>query len=369
MKIAFLHFWTFRLRRGVETLVVSLANELSKRNLDVSIVTARQTQTPLITPSPQVRVKQFPTFRYYEFVTIVPFYAFDLLREQYDVVVTFFADFGEGAALRAASLRNRSRLFLYLTFPYHGAPHRYSAYRQWGWDKSAAHILADAEFTARVGEEFFHRPISVLPSGTDPRRFFPNAERRAALRRAFGFADHDVVLLNVAALERRKGAWRVIEALPQLRERCPNLRYLILGDGDERANLQRRVEELGLTRNVIFAGTTTELPAFYNAADIFVMLPDAEAGSIACLEAMASGLPVVVSNTGGFAEAVNSQTGRIADLNNPGTIVEQIAELARDEDLRQNLGAAGRQVVIEKFSWERIADKFLNLCRQSAYHE
>jgi hypothetical protein len=90
------------MRRGVETLVQSLANELAKRDLDVSVLTAQQTQTPLVPLSPQVRVKQFPTFRYYEFATIAPLYAFDLIRNRYDVVIVFFADFGEGRVTCAA---------------------------------------------------------------------------------------------------------------------------------------------------------------------------------------------------------------------------------------------------------------------------
>ena len=98
-----MHFWTLRLRRGVETMVLSLANELAKQGHDVSLLTARQTQAPMVEPSARVHLKQFPTFRYYEFVTIAPLYARDLARFRYDAVVVFFADFGEAAALRFAS--------------------------------------------------------------------------------------------------------------------------------------------------------------------------------------------------------------------------------------------------------------------------
>lgn len=355
MKIAFLHFWTLRIRRGVETLTVSLANELVKRDVDVSILTARQTQPPLVAPDPRVRVKQFPTFRYFEFATIAPLYALDLIRAQYDAVIAFFADFGEGLALAAARPFARPNLLLYLTFPYESAPHRYHAYRRWGWDQRAFDILADAEYTAQRGQEFFQRPVRVLPSGTDPERFHPDAEKRIATRRELGLSDTDIVLLNVAALEERKGIWRVIEVLPQIRAQCPNMRYLILGEGAHKPHLQKRVDELGLRDAVIFAGTTNDLPRYYNAADIFVLLSDAEAGSVACLEAMASGLPVVVSNAGGFAEVVTGATGRVADIAARDEIASRLVELARDPGLRAGLGAAGRERVIEKFSWSKIA--------------
>ncbi|MCL4489676.1 MAG: glycosyltransferase family 4 protein [Chloroflexi bacterium] len=364
MKVGILHFWTLRMRRGVETLVVSLANELAKRGNDVTIITARQTLEPLVLPAPRVRVRAFPTFRYYEFATIVPFYVADLVSERYDIVIAFFADFGEGEALRLASAFTRPRLFLYLTFPYESAPHRYQSYKRWGWEKEAACILADAEYTARNGEVFFQRPVQLLPSGTDASRFRPDPERRAATRRRLGFGEGDIVLLNVAALERRKGAWRVIEALPIVRARCPTVRYLVLGEGAERGRLQGRAEELGISQSVIFAGTTTDLPSYYNAADIFVMLPDSEAGSIACLEAMASELPVVVSNTGGFGEAVGPRCGRIVDISEPGGIADSILQLASDGALRCELGEGGRRVVTERYSWDRIGENLHGLCWQ-----
>jgi len=229
MKIAFLHFWTFRMRRGVETMVVSLANELAAFGNDVSIVTASPTLEPLVPPSERVHVKAYPTYRYFESLTIVPLYAFDLLRSKYDVVVVFFADFGEGLAWKLASPFFSSRLVLYLTFPVESAAHRYSAYKRWGVDRKAVQILADAEYTAEEGRKFLERLVNVLPSGTDPQRFKQDENKRACLRKGLGFQEDDVVLLNVAALEERKGIWRVIEALTELSTHCSKIRYLILG--------------------------------------------------------------------------------------------------------------------------------------------
>ena len=356
-----MHFWTLRLPRGVETLTLSLANELSKHGQAVSILTARATRQPLVTPLPGVVVKEFPTFRYFEFATIVPFYTVDLVRENYDVVITFFSDFGEGWALELASLFVHPRHVLYLTFPYESAPYRYDAYRHWGWGQKVEYILADAMYTAKRGEVFFGRPVITLPSGTDPERFQPDPGRRARMRKDLGFKDDDVVLLNVAALERRKGAWRVIEALPEIHKRCNNVRYLILGDGPQKDVLQKRVIELGLTDIVTFAGTTMDLQPFYNAADIFIMLPDAEAGSIACLEAMASALPVIVSKSGGFEEVVMSNCGKMIDADVQPEIVEAVEELTNDPELRFSLGINARRRIIDEFSWGAITERLLSI--------
>jgi glycosyltransferase involved in cell wall biosynthesis len=366
MKIAFMHFWTLRLPRGVETLTLSLANELSKRGQEVSILTARSSRQPLVASLPSVVVKEFPTFRYFEFATIAPFYAVNLVHQKYDVVITFFADFGEGWALQLAAPFARPRHVLYLTFPYKSAPHRYDAYKYWNWGSNVEHILADAEYTAQDGASFFGRPVINLPSGTNPERFLPDPKRRTKMRKDLGFNDDDIVLLNVAALEKRKGAWRVIEALPKIREHCGNVRYLILGDGSQKSVLQKRVVELGLDDLVMFAGTTTNLESFYNAADIFVMLPDAEAGSIACLEAMASGLPVIVSKSGGFDEVVKPNCGRIIDIERQNELIEAVAELRNSSELRHALGMNGRQRIIQEFSWGTLAERLIFILSKNA---
>ncbi len=361
MKIAFMHFWTLRLPRGVETLVISLANELSKRGHNVSILTAQSDRQPLVTPLPSVAVKKFPTFRYYESATIVPFYTSDLIREKYDAVITFFADFGEGWALQLAAPFTNPKHVLYLTFPYESAPHRYKAYQHWQWGKKAEYILADAEYTAKGGALFFNRPVTNLPSGTDPERFKPDANLRAQMRKELGFKDNDLILLNVAALEQRKGAWRVIEALPEIQKQCGNIHYLILGDGPQKEPLQQRAAALNVTDNVIFAGTTTNLQAYYNASDIFVMLSDSEAGSIACLEAMASGLPVIVAESGGFHEVVTPDCGKMVNIEKPEEFIEAVKIFNTDVNLRLKTGLNGRQRIIENFSWQALSERLIQI--------
>jgi UDP-glucose:(heptosyl)LPS alpha-1,3-glucosyltransferase len=130
--------------------------------------------------------------------------------------------------------------------------------------------------------------------------------------------------------------------------------------------LQKRIIELGLTDTVIFAGTTTDLQSYYNAADIFVLLSDGEAGSIACLEAMSSGLPVIVSKSGGFDEVVKPNCGRTIDTSLQEQFIEAVIELRNSSDLRGSLGANGRQRIIEEFSWGIIAQKLISLLSSNA---
>jgi len=361
MKIAFLHFYTFRLLRGIETLVISLSNALANKGVDVSIVTTSPTVQSLVVPDDRVNVYAYPTFRYYSHLTIVPFYLAHFLRHQYDHVVVFFADFGEGLTWRILNRFREIPLTLYLCYSYSAVPHRYRSFLQLGWEREAKYILADGKWFAKEAEQLFRRPVSVVPVGTDPDRFCSAPTLRQQMRQQLGFTDDQVILLNVSALEREKGTWRGIQAMAGLKNRFPQLCYVILGRGDDEPRLKEMVRDMQLSDRVLFGGTTSQLEAYYNMADIFVMLPDAEANSIACLEAMSCGLPVVVSDRGGFVESVPTQAGFLVDPDGPAEIEARLAELIADPLLRPRMGKAGRAHVLAHFAWERIAEQFLEV--------
>ena len=363
MRIAFWHFYTFRLLRGIETLILGLANALVKTGTEVSIIAASPTTTPLVSPDPRINIYAYRTPAYYSHQFITPFYVHHFLKHRYDRVVAFFADFGEGSALRIVDKFRDIPLTLYLCYPYAAAPHRYSSFRARGWEQKATRILADAEWIAQEAEQFFHRPVGVVPVGTDPDRFNANALLRKRSREQLKFNENEVVVLNVSALEPRKGVGRMIQAMSRLAPRFPELRYLILGGGGQELQLRRMVQELRLANVVVFAGTTSELEAYYNAADIFVMLTDDEGNSIACHEAMSCGLPVVVSDSGGFTESVPLSAGFRVNPEDTESIDDALSRLITAPVLRHTMGQAGRDHILTHYSWEKTADRFLQQLR------
>jgi glycosyltransferase involved in cell wall biosynthesis len=145
----------------------------------------------------------------------------------------------------------------------------------------------------------------------------------------------------------------------RLRARLPQLRYFILGEGAEEHELKRMVNELQLNEVVIFAGTTYQLEDYYCMADVFVMLTDDEGNSIACHEAMSSELPVVVSDTGGFIESVPATAGYLVNPDRTSEIDGSLIKLAEDALLRKAMGQAGRAHILQKYSWDKIAKRFL----------
>lgn len=148
----------------------------------------------------------------------------------------------------------------------------------------------------------------VVANGVDAEKFYPVAPQAA--RQQFGIPEDARVLITVGGLVERKGFHRVIEVLPELRERHSNLHYLIVGgasaEGDWGERLRRQVTDLGLQDCVHFLGTMPPeaLNAPLSAADVFVLSTRNEGWANVLLEAMACGLPVVASDVGGNAEVV-----------------------------------------------------------------
>lgn len=357
MRIAFVHFYTLRLRRGIETLVLSLANALVTKGHDVSILTASRTVSPLVIPLPSVHVHEFPTFKYKEELTIVPFYIQHLLQYDYDAIVIFFADFGEAVALNFVRRWKKLNLNLYLCYPYSAAPHRYDSFNRSGLAEHAHRICADSSFVAAEAQSFFGRDVPVIPAGTDPVRFCPDPAKRSAFRKELGIGEDQVVLLNVSSLEERKGVHRVLRVLTRLQSVISGLRYLILGEGPMRGQLEEMAAKADGRAGVIFGGVTSDLVPFYNAADIFVMWSEHEANSVACLEAMACGLPVIATAGGGFLEVVDAESGILVTRGDEAAFEQAVLCLARDAERRTKMGKVARTNVIARYSWEHIADR------------
>jgi phosphatidylinositol alpha-1,6-mannosyltransferase len=239
----------------------------------------------------------------------------------------------------------------------------------------AAALVANSRNTAAMLADFGAPAdrLHVIHPGVDSARFRRDAERARAMRSTLAGAD-DLLLLTVGRLQRRKGHDHVIEALSGLVASHPHLRYVIVGDGEERARLERIAAERGVADRVVFAGVVAPetLPAYYAAADLFVHPNRVEAGDfegfgIVFLEAAAASLPVIGGNTGGVPEAVSD--GRNGVLVS-GTDVEElraaIVRFADDPALRASMGRAGREMAASAFDWSSAAGKLAAIHEQVA---
>ena len=143
----------------------------------------------------------------------------------------------------------------------------------------------------------------------------------------------------------------------------PQSEYWIVGDGPERSNLSDLVRDLGLTDRVRFWGTQPRPDALEKLAACHVLVHPSlhDSGGWVCLEAMASGKPVICLDLGGPAELVTDRTGVKVLAGNPEQAVSDIAramtDLGTNSDLRNTMGEAGRQRVRDEYIWEKKGDR------------
>jgi phosphatidylinositol alpha-1,6-mannosyltransferase len=232
-------------------------------------------------------------------------------------------------------------------------------------------VVAVSRFTRDQLTDGFgvpHDKIELVSNGVDLARFVPT-HRSEQLVVRYGLQGRRV-LLSVSRLYARKGVDRVIECLPTVLQRIPDLVYLIVGEGSYRPTLERLVAEHNLRGTVVFAGAVPdfELTDHYGVGEVFVManreMPDGdtEGFGLVFLEANACGLPVIAGRAGGSVDAVTDQVnGILVDGNEAPAIAMAIIRMFEDNQLRERLRAGGVDVA-RASGWDRRVEQFLRFC-------
>lgn len=206
----------------------------------------------------------------------------------------------------------------------------------------------------------------IVP-GVDSTEFSPdNLSSGNQLRTELGWIDRPVIVC-VSRLMARKGQDELIRALPEIQQTAPNASLIIVGDGPYRKDLERLVKTLRLENFVHLTGkvSQTELSKWYAAGDIFAMPCrtrmggwDVEGLGIVFLEGSATGLPVIVGDSGGAVDAVvNGETGFLVDGTNTAEIAGRIAYLFANPDVVKGMGEAGRNWVTQEWTWDQSFKK------------
>ena len=173
------------------------------------------------------------------------------------------------------------------------------------------------------------------------------------------------VVGNVAALVGHKGQRHLIAAAARVVREVPDARFLILGEGELRVPLERQVRDLGLDRHVLLPGFRDDALGLQKSFDVFAMSSVTEGLGSAMLDAMACGTPVVATRAGGIPEAiVDGQHGLLVPPHDEGALANAIVTLLRDRPLRERLGSAGRQRVVEEFSVDKLVGDTLGVYEQ-----
>jgi phosphatidyl-myo-inositol dimannoside synthase len=228
--------------------------------------------------------------------------------------------------------------------------------------RRARKVIANSHNTAELLKQDWgatHHQIEVMHPGVDIERYRPSDQTR--LRSELGWQDRTVII-TVGRLQKRKGQDQLIRCLPAIRHEYPNILYSIVGDGSEKPALEGLVKELDIADCVEFRGEVSddEMLKCYQHSDIFV-LPnrtidgDFEGFGMVLLEAQACGKPVITGTSGGTGEAMmDGTTGLRVNCDSVPELTKAINRLLGDKEVRDRMGATGRDWTCSKFSWEAL---------------
>jgi glycogen(starch) synthase len=209
------------------------------------------------------------------------------------------------------------------------------------------------------------RRIAVIPNGIDRNDMRP-VDDLQALRRKFAAPQEKLVLL-VGRLVYEKGFQLALDALPAVIEQVGNVRFLVAGSGTHEQALKEQAERLGLLRHGVFLGWIGDdaLHSLYRIADLCVVPSIYEPFGLVALEAMASGCPCIVADTGGLREVVplGERVGlrfNGGDAEHLGVMIER---LLVDEPLRDRLVAEASEHVL-RFDWDDVARRTRGVYRE-----
>ncbi len=203
--------------------------------------------------------------------------------------------------------------------------------------------------------------VRVIPNGVDPAQYEIHVDK-ARVRGRFGLSEHDRLVLFVGRLVPAKGVEYLISAVPAISRRYPNARFILVGDGWQRKQLEDRARSTGESWRIIFAGfiPTRDVIELLHAADVLAVPSVYEPFGIVAVEGMACGVPVVASNVDGLSEVVqHMKTGLHIYPRSPESIEWAVDQVFSNQNLAREMAYNAKQSVLAKYNWDSVAKETL----------
>ena len=196
------------------------------------------------------------------------------------------------------------------------------------------------------------------------KRVAGSRDGRLESRRYLGIAPDRFAVGWIGRMTTVKRTDDVLVAFKRLRDRGVDACLCMVGDGPDRAQLERRAHDLGIVRDTLFLGYQEDVAPFYAAFDALVLPSSNEGTPVSAIEALAAGRPVVATRVGGVPDVVEEgEDGFLVEPGDTDELADRLAQLARDPALRKRMGEAGRQRVLPRYAVERLVDDVDRLYR------
>jgi glycosyltransferase involved in cell wall biosynthesis len=204
--------------------------------------------------------------------------------------------------------------------------------------------------------------LVTIPSGIDIRMFRSDGKKNKEFLDKWKIPRDHQIIGSVTRLDPIKGNRYLIEAMPRIIQEFPKTTLVLLGDGSEKSYLEYLIENLNISDHVVLCGYQMNVNSWLHLIDIFVLASINEGMGRAILEAMASGLPVIATKTGGIPELIqDGVNGILIPTKNSQMISDAVLKLIRNPNLRQHYGENGLKSVTEKFGIEMMVKNLESL--------
>ena len=192
------------------------------------------------------------------------------------------------------------------------------------------------------------KEIEVIPNFVDPARF------RRSGSAFFNTVGGEKLVCHVSNFRPVKRIMDVVETFEKIAAVVPS-RLIMIGDGPDRSRAEAYARMHHLRDRVIFLGNVPNLEEVLGACDLFILPSESESFGMAALEAMASEVPVIATDSGGLPEVVvNGETGYLLPVGDVAGMAERSIEILRDDDLRKRMGKLGRELAVDRFDEQKI---------------
>jgi sugar transferase (PEP-CTERM/EpsH1 system associated) len=248
-----------------------------------------------------------------------------------------------------------------------GLPLRQRAFRALSYRAAGAVVTVSEELRKFHSAQAWISPrkMRVIPNGVNTKRYKPDAQARAAIRKELAIEPNAIVVSTIGRLIALKDHRSFINAMRTVTESVPGVIGMIVGDGPERENLSRQIAESGLERKVIMAGERQDVNALLAASDLFCLPSKLEGMSNTILEAMAAGLPTIATFVGANPElVVEGETGALVPVGDTTALAKTISDFVSAPGLLARAGAMARERVLKNFSLDLMMHRYRELYMQ-----
>jgi glycosyltransferase involved in cell wall biosynthesis len=222
-------------------------------------------------------------------------------------------------------------------------------------------LIADCETVAQlaVGRGFPRERIVTFPWGLDLAQFSPGKEDSLRERRGW---QEDFILLHTRSWEPLYGVEVFIKAFIQAARQRPEVRLFLLGNGSQAGTLRQMLMQAGMLNRVHFGGQVkqADLPRYYQAADLYVSASHSDGSSLSLMEALACGIPALVSDIPGNCEWIKpGEAGWLFKDGDPDALAQGILQAVDERKNLRTIGQNARKLAEERADWSKNFEKLL----------